>query len=102
MQQVSKIACNNNGGFVMKFRVRLGTGKLSSSWTGNYPVNQSKTMDLRELGLPPGIEVWPEVDAVLGKTKKAREHVVYDPNTENVATYRVSGTTLNISVDLLD
>jgi len=102
MQQVSKIACDNNGGFVMKFRVKLGSGKLSSSWTGNYPINQSKTIDLRKLGVPTGTEVWPEVDAVLGKTKNAREHVIYDSSTENVATYRVTGTTFNINVDLQD
>jgi hypothetical protein len=104
MQNVSKIACDNNGGFVMRFRIRWNEGgkKKSSKWTGNYPVDQAKTMDLRKLSIPAGTEVWAEADARLGKQKEAWEHVIYEPETENVGTYRVYGTIFNVQVDLLN
>jgi hypothetical protein len=104
MQHVSKIACDNDGGFVMRFRVKWKEGeeKKESKWSGKYPINQSKTMDLRKLSIPPGTEVWPEADAVLGKQKDAWEHVIYSPDTESVATYRVYGASYYIHVDLLD
>ena len=104
MQNVSKIACANNGGFVMRFRIRWKEGKetKSSKWSGKYPIDQAKTMDLSKLNIPEGTEVWPEADAMLGKQKDAREHVVYKPDTENVATYRVYGTTYHIKIDLLN
>jgi hypothetical protein len=102
MQQVSKISCNNNSGFIMKFRIQWNNGKDSSKWSGKYPVGQAKTMDLRKLSIPKGAEVWAEVDAVMGRRKDAWERVVYNPDVENVATYRVYGSSFYIHVDLLD
>jgi hypothetical protein len=102
MQHVSKISCNNNSGFIMKFRVQWENGKESSKWSSKYPAGQAKTMDLRKMSIPKGTEIWPEVDAVMGRRKDAWERVVYDPDTENVATYRVYGASFYIHVDLLD
>ena len=104
MQHVSKISCDNDGGFVMRFRIRWKEGDVKkwSKWSGNYATNQAKTMDLRKLSIPPGTEVWPEADARLGKQKEAWEHVIYEPDKENVATYRVYGSTYYMHVDLLN
>jgi hypothetical protein len=104
MQNVSKISCDNDGGFAMRFRVKWheGNEKKSSKWSGWYPINQAKTMDLGKLNIPKGTEVWAEADARLGKQKDAWEHVVYEPDTESVATYRVYGSTYYIHVDLLN
>lgn len=104
MQKVSKIACNNNAGFDMKFRVKYEEGTSDThhtSWTSTYPINQTKTIDLRDYALKPGTEACPEVSAVMGEEKSGK-NVIYDPDTENVATYRVHGTTLSYDVDLED
>lgn len=97
MQQVSSITCNNNGAFVMKFKVKWDGGE--SGWTDNYPIDQSKTIDLSTLNIPPGSEVWPEVHAEAGTSKNCGDHVQYQPGDNN-ATYRISGTTFDIHCSL--
>lgn len=104
MQRVRKISCLNDGGFVMRFRTRWNEkGKIKSSgWTGWYAVGKSRSKDLRKLSIPEGIEVWIEADARLGKQKDSWEHVIYEPNNDNVGNYRVYGSTYYVKVDLLD
>jgi len=98
MQKVSKIVCVNNAGFVMNFYAEWNGGR--SNRTSNYPINQSKEIDLSELSIPVGGEVWPVVKAILGKTNSSGEHVIFDPKSNNTATYTVQGTTLHYSVTL--
>lgn len=96
---VQKIACVNAAGFVMSFDVRTASGLRTSS-SGNYPIDQSRTIDLGDVGLAEGTEIWPVVHAVLGKTKSGNPHVTYQKNGQ-LATYEVKGTTLNYSVKLI-
>ena len=98
MQKVSKIVCVDNAGFVMNFYAEWNGGR--SNRTANYPINQSGEVDLTELSIPKGGEVWPVVKAILGKTNSSAEHVIYDPSSSNTATYTVKGTTLHYSVTL--
>lgn len=98
LREVQKIACINNAGFVMSF-VAQTKGARSTS-TATYPVNQTRVIDLADTPLREGLEFWPVVDAVLGKTQAASEHIVFKRNGET-ATYQVTGTTLNYDIKLI-
>ena len=99
MMEVQKIACVNNAGFVMSFKVR--TGGASTDGSGDYPINQTRVIDLANTPFREGLEFWPEVHAVLGKTQSASEHIVFKMNGQT-ATYQVRGTTLDYSVNLIN
>lgn len=96
---VQKIACTNNAGFVMKFEVHTTTG-LQTGDSGNYPIDQTRVIDLGNLGIAEGTEIFPVVHAILGKTNSGEPHVFYSTNGQ-VATYEVRGSTLNYSVNLI-
>jgi hypothetical protein len=98
--QAQKIACVNNAGFVMNFAVGFsrkndGSGGDIGS-TENYPINQTRTIDLANQGLQVGDFIWPKVNAVWGKSNEG-ERIIYAPNGQTV-TYNVSGTTLSYGV----
>lgn len=100
MKKVSKITCENGGGFVQKFRVKWDGGE--SEWSGKYPNPQSRSFNLKELHLAPKQEVWIEVDVVLGKKKSAPEHVEFDPDTDDGALYKTTGATLTYDIKLMN
>ena len=98
MIQAQKVACINHAGFVMSF-VAQTNGARSLS-TGNYPINQTEVIDLGQTAFRTGLEFWPEVDAVLGRTIGSDEHIVFAMNGQT-ATYEVRGTTQDYSVKLV-
>jgi hypothetical protein len=101
-QKVQKIACSNNAGFVMSFTVAYideDGNTLTYGDSGNYPINQTRTIDLKGSGIAPGTFIWPIVNAVWGLTQEAHRKVRYSEDG-NVATYDVSGTTLNYNITL--
>lgn len=93
---VQKIACTNNAAFVMNFYVETATG-LKTEGSGNYPIDQTRVIDLKGFGLAEGLEIYPVVKAVLGKTESGHPHVKYEENG-HTAVYEVKGTTLSYSV----
>ena len=95
---VSRITCINNGGFIQKFRVLWDGG--ASDWSSKYPNPKSATIDLNRLNIPAPTRVWIEVDAVLGKTKQSSDYVIYNPDNDNAAVYRTTGTTLTYRIHL--
>jgi hypothetical protein len=99
MPEVQKIACVNDAGFVMSFYVEMAGGLRTES-TDNYPIDQSKTIDLGSFPITQGTEIWPVVHAVLGKTESGSPHVNFAENGQT-ATYEVKGATLDFSVDLI-
>jgi hypothetical protein len=98
MVEVQKIACVNNAGFVMWFQAVTAGG--TSDPTDNYPIDQTRVIDLASTPFREGLEFWPEVHAILGKTQSAAEHVVFKLNGQT-ATYEVRGTTFNYSIGLI-
>ncbi|MGH7047901.1 MAG: cholesterol oxidase substrate-binding domain-containing protein [Stellaceae bacterium] len=96
--EAQKIACINNAGFDMSF-VAQTNGARSIS-TDNYPINQTRVIDLATTPFREGMEFWPVVDAVLGRTQAAGEHIVFKLNGQT-ATYAVTGTTLNFDIKLV-
>ncbi|MCF7223274.1 hypothetical protein [Marilutibacter chinensis] len=100
---VQHIACVNNAGFVMSFQIRRQRDGRHAGDSGNYPINQSRRVDLSQLefdggGLEVGDLVQPRVHAVLGSTREG-PMVRYAPNGQT-ATFNVRGTTLHYSVEL--
>lgn len=98
MVEAQKIACVNNAAFVMYFLAVTAGG--TSDPTDNYPIDQTRVIDLGETPFREGVEFWPEVHAILGKTQSAGEHIVFRMNGQT-ATYEVRGTTLNYSINLI-
>jgi hypothetical protein len=101
--EVQKIACVNNAGFVMNFQVAYldedGNTQVTDN-SGNYPIDQTRTIDLAGAGIEEGSFMWPHVHAVLGITKDGEPKVKYAKNG-HVGTYEVKGTTLIYSVNLI-
>ena len=99
MKKVSKINCENRAGFVQEFKVIWNGGE--SGWSDRYPNPQTESFDLHTLNIPEGAEVWIKVHAILGKTKTADEHVLYDPNSSDAALYQTTGATLTFKIKLI-
>lgn len=97
MVEVQKIACVNNAGFVMWFQAVTAGG--TSDPTDSYPIDQTRVIDLASTPFREGLEFWPEVHAILGKTRSG-EHIVFRLNGQT-ATYDVRGTTFNYSITLI-
>lgn len=106
MQVVQTLVCVNNAAFVMSFGIEIldmNTGKtliIENLDSGNYPIDQSQSIDLSTIGIAEGTWLKPQVYAVWGDTNLGDSFVQYATNGET-ATYEVSGTTLNYSVRLL-
>jgi hypothetical protein len=98
MPAVQKIACVNDAAFVMSFVVDIA-GKFKTASSGNYPIDQTRTIDLGGDPITAGVQIWPVVSAVLGKTESGAP-VTYAENGQT-ATYEVKGTTQNYSVNLI-
>jgi len=96
--EAQKIACINNAAFVMSFVAQ--TNGAHSFSTDNYPINQTRVIDLANTAFREGLEFWPVVDAVLGRTEAAGEHIVFKLNGQT-ATYTVAGTTQNYDIKLV-
>ena len=106
MRAVENVACSNMAGFVMNFSIRWldGSGKWNTSeWnSGNYPIDQSRTCNLRKDAKIPddAVAVAPYVHAILGKHEEGNP-LVSSASNGQTATYEVKGTTLDYSVKLL-
>ncbi|WP_269530901.1 hypothetical protein [Chitinimonas sp. BJYL2] len=98
---VQHIACVNNAGFVMDFKVSNRDGHKAGD-SGGYPINQVRSIDVATLqfngrGAEVGEEIHPVVHAHAGVTKEGPT-VRYAPNGQT-ATYTVTGTTLIYSIN---
>lgn len=104
VQHVQKIACDNAAGIVMNFNVAYindDGDTLTFGDSGNYPIDQARTIDLGAAGVPDGAFIWPIVNGVAAGTVEAPKKVKYASNG-NVATYVVTGVSFNFNVTLND
>lgn len=98
---VQSIACSNAAGFVMSFKIRALNDDGTAAFLGDsdeYPIDQTRSIDLSGLGIAEGTWVTPQVYAVWGVGNEGDHYCVYAQNGET-ATYNVSGTTLSYSVN---
>lgn len=106
MRQVNRIGCLNNGIFKMNFSIQWFDSKGSwhtSDWnSGNFDNGLYKVSPpLASIGVPAdAIGVAPYVSAVLGKSIRGTP-LVQAANNDRLATYEVTGTTLDFSVQPL-
>jgi len=103
MIEVQYIECVNNAAFVMSFGIQIldeNTGLIlivDGLDTGNYPIGQSRRINLATIGIEPGTVVRPQVRAVWGVNNPGDEWVRFQPN-RFLAKYDVRGTTLSYTV----
>ncbi|MGA5900251.1 hypothetical protein [Streptomyces venetus] len=96
---VQKIAVVNNAGFALSWAPTTRAGEQSAP-TDDYPINQTRIVDLSTTALAEGTDVRPYVDAVGGTKEFGNSYVSYCDNGQT-ATYTVTGTTFDYSVTLL-
>jgi hypothetical protein len=103
---VQTIACVNDAGFVMNFGLEVlnlddGTINILPNFnSGNYPIDQTRSVDMTTVGISDGTLVRPHVWAILGTNNPGNKFVQFTRNGQT-ATYEVSGTTLFYSVNLI-
>jgi len=97
MNEVQLIECKNSAAFNMSFRVT--SADKTSDPTDEYPVLQSRSIDLSGAGFNEGDEVWPQVHAVWGKTIDSNDHVVFKRSGKK-AVYEVTGVLWDFKVVL--
>lgn len=94
------VKLQNSGAFVVRMKVEItdpSTG-ASSTWTvDSFAVGKSKTVDLSTKISKAGTKVVLVAQAVAGKTKKSGVFY-YHPDSTKTASYKVSGTTLNVKL----
>ncbi|MEU0673473.1 hypothetical protein ABZ330_11330 [Streptomyces sp. NPDC006172] len=96
---VQKVAVVNNAGFVLSWAPATRDGEHLAP-TDDYPINQTRTVDLSAASLTQGTDVRPYVEAVGGVSEFGTSYVSYCDNGQT-ATYTVTGTTFDYSVTLL-
>lgn len=96
-QPIRWISLKNNGAFTVSIRVKGGSSSYNSS---TFPVAQERAIDLAEAvgKINDGDEVWLEAVVTAGTNNTARQHFIYRKNSNTVAKYSISGTTLNNSL----
>lgn len=100
MEEIRWISLKNEGGFVARIRVK--GGKDSYNQGKDIRKGESKSVDLADaVGIiNDGDEVWLEAFVVAGKNNKAKERFIYRKESNNVACYTISGTTLSNKMSL--
>jgi hypothetical protein len=88
MNAVQRVKCKNRAAFNMSFLVTNGT--LSTPATDNYPVLQSRLIDLSSTKFAEGDEVWVKVSAYWGPTQDAPDKLQFAMNG-NTAVYEIKG-----------
>lgn len=84
----------------MSFKAESEASESASTEKFSSITNTSRIIDLNDGDFKVGAEVWPQVSAVLGKTKSSDDHVTFEKNNK-MAVYEVRGTTLIYSVKLV-
>ena len=94
-----KVLVNNSGAFLLYLTGRIempGGGVVSTDTSDVFATPNSRTIDFAKYSTPNGARIWPRVQAVAGE-KKAGQAVRFCANNE-VAVYKVTGTTYNVTV----
>ena len=80
MLKVQRIACTNDAAFVMKFWVGYQDNNNQvhgTSDTGDYPVGQTRVIDLASQGFSEDTLIWPSVAAVFGSQVDGKTKLLY-------------------------
>lgn len=105
MQEVGKFSLKNDGGFVVKLQFVYYDEngiKHHVDGTEGYPVLQSKTVDPGDYGVPENSLVSLYAFVVWGTDNQATQLFLYKKGNKRTANYRITGTTLNNDLQLID
>jgi hypothetical protein len=106
--EVQRIACVNNGGFVMNFGIQYldldetipQPVMFEGLNSGDYPILDTRVIDLIEQGVSEGRLVSPRVNAYWGESEAWVGWLTCAANGQT-ATFDVSGTTLDVHIKLI-
>lgn len=101
---VSKVSCMNCGAVIMDFCIKPDGGREPDikSFRKQIKANQSKTIDVDELGLEDGQE-FTIVVAICGHNKlvTTRQKLVYKCGCDETAYFRLTGTLCTAKIELV-
>ncbi len=93
-QKVGKFKLINNGGFVVRIRLKYienGQEKWSSD-SGKFPVGQSETIDPKNHGVPNGATVYLSAIVSSSSDRHSDMAFTYEDGNPNTANFGISGT----------
>ncbi len=103
--EVGYVCLKNQGGFVVELDfayLNNKNDKIRVSGSGkNITLGKSETVDPGIYGVPDGAHFTVHADVKLGKDNDDSIWLVYKKNTNKVAKYNISGTTLNNELGLV-
>ena len=93
------VTLQNKGAFVVRMKLQITNPQgVTMTWNvGSFAVNKSKTVDLSKVASKVGTKIVLIAEAVAGRTKKSGVFY-YHPDSTKTASYKVSGTTLNVKL----
>ena len=103
MQAVGQFKLKNQGGFVVKLQFVYydqDGNKHHVDGTGGFPLGQSETADPGKYGVPDGSPTALYADVVWGSDNEAKQLFTYTSGSKVVASYTISGTTLDNELGL--
>jgi hypothetical protein len=101
LAQVQKVCIINHAGFVMSYDVQNRQTKENVATIGNYPIDQTKCIDLGSNNdVKDGDVLQTVVHAFWGKTQNTNHNVQFRKNNLQ-ATFECRGTTLNYNCNLM-
>ena len=99
MQGIRAFSLHNGGGFVCRIKL---DGIKKPELTGNIALGQTKQGNIGGADVNPGQEVRLEARVISGRNNVASQSFTYDPNSNLVAYYTITGTTLKNTMGLIE
>jgi len=105
IQKIGKMSLKNSGGFVTRIQFSYldddGNKQLTKQGD-DITLGFSKTVDPGDLGVPDGAMVYMHAFVVWGTDNEAKRAFMYEKRNTSVASYNISGTTLNNDMGLVE
>lgn len=105
IQKIGKMSLKNSGGFVTRIQFSYldddGNKQLTKQGD-DITLGFTKTVDPGDLGVPDGAMVYMHAFVVWGTDNEAKRAFTYEKGNTSVATYNISGTTLNNDMGLVE
>ena len=81
-----------------KYKMNENDEAIRVKGEGSFPIGKSRILNLTGLGIPEGALVTAHVDVVAGKDNEGPAWFVYSKNSQTIASYTITGTTLHNGV----
>lgn len=105
IQKIGQMSLKNSGGFVTRIQFSYldddGNKQLTKQGD-DITLGFSKTVNPGDLGVPDGAMVYMHAFVVWGTDNEAKRAFTYQKGNTSVASYNISGTTLNNDMGLVE